>query len=116
MNGSVPLPDWSGFLPTGLIALLTGLLAGLALAQSGAASSRRLLAVFYGRDFTVFKVLGTALLTVMTVYPYAIAAGWAPALPLIHAAWWRAPAAGALLGLGLAIVSGGFALATDPDS
>jgi len=48
-----------------LVALLVGMAFGFVLEQAGFSSSRRLVGVFYGYDFTVLRVFFTAAITAM---------------------------------------------------
>ncbi|MCK5097784.1 MAG: YeeE/YedE family protein [Desulfobacteraceae bacterium] len=68
-----------GFISIGwdlVIALLLGIAFGFVLESSGFSSSRKLVGVFYGYDFTVFRVFFTAVVTTITGLLYFNYMGW----------------------------------------
>jgi uncharacterized membrane protein YedE/YeeE len=103
MDMSWPLYD-GGFWP----ALLLGLLFGLALEGAGFGSARKLTAQFTLRDFSVFKVMFTAVLVAAVGLWLAEAAGaMAPRSVYIPTLYlWAIAGGGALIGAGF--VLGGY--------
>ena len=97
---SWPLYD-GGFWP----ALLLGLLFGLALEGGGMGSPRKLAAQFTLRDFTVFKVMFSALIVAGAGLWLVEVGGWvAPRSVYIPTLFfWSIAAGGALIGAGFAI-------------
>ncbi len=97
---SLPLYD-NGFWP----ALVLGLLFGLSLEGAGFASPRKLVAQFTGRDFTVFKVMFTAVIVAAVGLWLAEAAGIISArsvyVPTLY--FWAIALGGALIGAGFAV-------------
>jgi hypothetical protein len=100
MDMSLPLYD-NGILP----ALLLGLLFGLVLEGAGFGSARKLTAQFTLRDFTVFKVMFTAVIVAAVGLWLAEVAGLMAArsvyIPTLF--WWSIALGGALIGAGFAL-------------
>lgn len=59
------LPDDAGFASAALLALGIGVAFGWALERAGLGSARKLVGQFYGTDYTVFKVMFSAIVTTM---------------------------------------------------
>ena len=97
---SLPLYD-NGFWP----ALVLGLLFGLALEGAGFGSPRKLVAQFTLRDFTVFKVMFTAVVVAAVGLWLAEAAGVIAArsvyIPTLY--FWAIALGGVLMGAGFAV-------------
>jgi hypothetical protein len=85
--------------------LLSGLLFGYVLENAGFASPRKLTAQFRFTDWSVFKVMFTAIIVAAVGLYAAIAIGWMPAngvyIPTTF--FWATLTGGALIGAGMAV-------------
>lgn len=91
-----------------IIAFLLGVLFGLALEQAGFSSTKKLVGLFYGYDFTVLKVFFTAGVTAMTGVLLLSHLGYLDMrFVFVNPTFlWPAIVGGAIMGLGF--VTGGF--------
>jgi uncharacterized membrane protein YedE/YeeE len=89
------------------VAAVTGVAFGFVLERGGLGSSRKLAGQFYGTDFTVFKVLFTAIVTAMIgVFALSRAGLMDPGLLAVPNTWLLPQLAGGLL-FGVGFVMGG---------
>lgn len=91
-----------------VIAFITGAFFGMILESSGFSSSRKIVGLFYGYDFTVLRVFFTATVTAMIGLLYFNYMGWID-LSMVYFPpmyLWAAIVGGLIMGLGFII--GGF--------
>jgi len=88
-----------------VVALLLGLAFGFVLEQAGFSSSRRLVGVFYGTDFTVLRVFFTAAVTAMSGVLLLGSAGLLDTEAIfVNPTWlWPAVVGGIVMGIGFVI-------------
>lgn len=91
-----------------VIALLIGMAFGYIMEGSGFSSSRKIVGLFYGYDFTVLRVFFTATITTAVGILYFDYLGWIDKSMLyIHPTYVTAAIVGGLI-MGLGFVTGGF--------
>jgi uncharacterized protein len=91
-----------------VIALLIGMAFGFIMEGSGFSSSRKIVGLFYGYDFTVLRVFFTATITTAIGVLYFDYLGWMDLSMLyIHPTYVTAAIVGGLI-MGLGFVTGGF--------
>lgn len=91
-----------------VIALLIGMAFGFIMEGSGFSSSRKIVGLFYGYDFTVLRVFFTATITTAVGILYFDYLGWLDLSMLyIHPTYLTAAIVGGLI-MGLGFVTGGF--------
>lgn len=91
-----------------VIALLIGMAFGFIMEGSGFSSSRKIVGLFYGYDFTVLRVFFTATITTAIGVLYFDYLGWMDVSMLyIHPTYVTAAIVGGLI-MGLGFVTGGF--------
>jgi hypothetical protein len=91
-----------------VMAVLLGLTFGFVLESSGFSSSRIIVGLFYGYDFTVLRVFFTAAVTTAVGIAYFNYVGWIDlSLIYIHPTYLTAAIVGGLI-MGLGFVTGGF--------
>ncbi|MBK6949200.1 MAG: YeeE/YedE family protein [Haliscomenobacter sp.] len=91
-----------------VIAFVTGAFFGMILESSGFSSSRKIVGLFYGYDFTVLRVFFTATITAMIGLLYFNYMGWID-LSMVYFPpmyLWAAISGGLIMGLGF--IMGGF--------
>lgn len=91
-----------------VIAFITGAFFGMILESSGFSSSRKIVGLFYGYDFTVLRVFFTATVTAMIGLLYFNYMGWID-LSMVYFPpmyLWAAIVGGLIMGLGF--IMGGF--------
>ncbi|MBK8045192.1 MAG: YeeE/YedE family protein [Haliscomenobacter sp.] len=91
-----------------VIAFITGAFFGMILESSGFSSSRKIVGLFYGYDFTVLRVFFTATVTAMIGLLYFNYMGWID-LSMVYFPpmyLWAAISGGLIMGLGF--IMGGF--------
>ena len=91
-----------------VIAFITGAFFGMILESSGFSSSRKIVVLFYGYDFTVLRVFFTATVTAMIGLLYFNYMGWID-LSMVYFPpmyLWAAISGGLIMGLGF--IMGGF--------
>lgn len=70
MNGPISVNGGFGEETGYVVAFIVGILFGFVLERAGFGSSKKLTAVFYGRDMSVLKVMFTAIVTAMIAVQY----------------------------------------------
>jgi hypothetical protein len=91
-----------------VIAVMIGLAFGFIMEGSGFSSSRKIVGLFYGYDFTVLRVFFTATITTAVGVLYLDYLGWMDVSMLyIHPTYVTAAIVGGLI-MGLGFVTGGF--------
>jgi hypothetical protein len=91
-----------------VIALLIGMAFGFVLESAGFSSSRKLVGVFYGYDFTVLRVFLTAALTAMVGLLYFGYMGWVDmSMIYVNETYLTAAIAGGLI-MGAGFITGGY--------
>lgn len=91
-----------------VIALLIGMAFGFVLEASGFSSSRKLIGVFYGYDFTVLKVFFTAAITAMVGLLYFNYFGWIDlSIMFVNPTYLYAAIVGGVV-MGLGFIMGGY--------
>ena len=85
-----------------IVALIIGIAFGLALERAGLGSARKLTGQFYGTDFTVFKVMFSAIVTAMLGAFWLARLGWIDLANVYVPETWLTPqlAGGLLFGAG----------------
>lgn len=100
-----------GFIGIGwdlVIAVLIGFAFGFVLESSGFSSSRKLVGLFYGYDFSVLKVFFTAVITAMTGLLYFSYMGWIEIdLIYINPTFLYSALLGSLI-MGIGFITGGY--------
>jgi hypothetical protein len=91
-----------------VIAVLLGMAFGIVMEGSGFSSSRKIVGMFYGYDFTVLRVFFTATLTAAIGLMYFEYMGWIDmSMVYIHPTYVTAAVVGGIL-MGLGFITGGF--------
>jgi hypothetical protein len=91
-----------------VMAVLIGMAFGFVLESSGFSSSRKIVGLFYGYDFTVLKVFFTAAVTAAIGLAYFSYVGWIDlSMVYIQPTYMTAAIVGGLI-MGLGFVTGGF--------
>ena len=91
-----------------VIALLIGIAFGFILESAGFSSSRKLVGVFYGYDFTVLRVFMTASLTAMVGLVYFGYMGWIDLnMIFVNSTFVTASVVGGVV-MGLGFITGGY--------
>jgi hypothetical protein len=91
-----------------VIAVLLGLAFGIVMEGSGFSSSRKIVGLFYGYDFTVLRVFFTATVTTAIGILYFAHMGWIDmSMVYIHPTYVSAAIIGGLI-MGLGFVTGGY--------
>ncbi|MBN2175794.1 MAG: YeeE/YedE family protein [Bacteroidales bacterium] len=91
-----------------VMAVLIGVAFGFVLESSGFSSSRKIVGLFYGYDFTVLRVFFTAAVTTAVGLAYFSYVGWIDmSLAYIHPTYLTAAIVGGLI-MGLGFITGGF--------
>jgi hypothetical protein len=91
-----------------VMAVLIGMAFGFVLESSGFSSSRKIVGLFYGYDFTVLRVFFTAAVTTAVGLAYFSYVGWIDlSMVYIHPTYLTAAIVGGLI-MGLGFITGGF--------
>jgi len=91
-----------------VMAVLLGMAFGFVLESSGFSSSRKIVGLFYGYDFTVLRVFFTAAVTTAVGLAYFSYVGWIDmSMVYIHPTYLTAAIVGGLI-MGFGFITGGF--------